>query len=692
MTTMGIRSVAMTSEAVKVDWGLWKKVDNMEFQVVYATPEILLAPTSYFFKKMLHNPKSPFITNLVTVAVDECHTPSDWGEVFRPYYSMLGRLRQCLSNATFIGFSATLTPVDIKEFIRTLNLIRPVVIKESVRRKNLVIWGAPITGEGWEDLKQLIPQGISDADEIPKTLVFVNGRLEANHICQWLRKQLPPCLQSEGETIVRAYSSPLCEESRAFTIAGLISGIVRIAVCKEALGMGVNIPDIKRAVVWKLYSNITIGSLYQRLGRAGRGSTERVLGLIFLSNSNLQLEKQHRSKKGSDKDKTDANNCEATENESEAVSHLPPRATMDFDIQATKENWSTIVPFLQSIYNKSPRNSKGQEKKACESALAPAVRWTIQTKGCHHVPIMVAFDDRTKFETCSNPVCDPCFVRNLVTEGNLDEPPIIQGISLAITLAYRRYTEVPQEKKSIRKSVRGQLSSARLDTLQANILQWRNTLAPQLIGYPYLHVSMVLSDKAIQTVKSKIRCLGVNEEDLKSILSACGHHFPSSMLTPYIPDLVKCITESLTRSQPPAQLVQAFAAATTQRPPTGPPRNPPDQEVRSAYHPIQKSSSASQSVHWPIPKPFPCIPLAEVSHSGHHSNSLANIRQHRVSKAFNIFNDGQKNCILETQTTAVNVSPHRGIPTVKIDLKRMRQDDPEWFDRFSGSLKRQCFD
>ena len=548
---MGIRSVTLKSEAVKVNPSLWKRVDNAEFQVIYATPEILLLPTSYFFKKMLHNQKSPFIANLVTVAVDECHIPNESKLDFRPCYSMLGRLRNCLPNATFAGFSATLTPVDIKDFARTANLNRPAIIHESVRRENVAIWVAPITGEGWEDLKQLIPHAVSEVKDIPMTLVFVNGRLEANHICQWLRKQLPSHLQSEGETIVRAYSAPLCAESKAFTINGLMTGIVRIAVTTEALGLGVHIPDIKRVVVWKLYSNVTVPTLYQRVGRAGRGTSEKVLGLIFVSKTNMQNEEKNHSR-GPNKNKIDVDHHDTTDNELETVKRVPHRCTMDFEIQATKDNWSTIVPFLPSIYSKSTKHSHRNGQNACESSLAPGVRWTIHVKGCRHVPIMVALDDKTKLDTCSGLGCDECFVQHLASKENIADPPVLHGISLGITLTYRHRIEIPPGKKLIQKTIRGRPSTSRLDTLQSDILQWCKTLALQLLDYPYLHISMVLSDKAIQTIKSKIRCLGVNEEEIKTILSTYGYHFPTCMLTPYIPELVKCIADSLVRSQPPA--------------------------------------------------------------------------------------------------------------------------------------------
>ena len=115
------------------------------------------------------------------------------------------------------------------------------------------------------------------------------------------------------------------------------------------------------------------------------------------------------------------------------------------------------------------------------------------------------------------------------------------------------------------------------------------------------------------------------------------------MLTPYIPELVKCIADSLARSQPPAQLARAFAAA-IQRPPINPP------QVQSVSHLIQKSSASQPPIQrLPIPKPSPRVPLAELNHQ--------------------TFGDGQGNAILKPQmTTGKNVSLYRSLPTVKIDL------------------------
>ena len=152
------------------------------------------------------------------------------------------------------------------------------------------------------------------------------------------------------------------------------------------------------------------------------------------------------------------------------------------------------MPFLLSIYSKSTKHSHRNGQNACESSLAPGVRWAIHVKGCRHVPIMVALDDKTKLDTCSGLGCDECFVQHLASEENIADPPILHGISLGITLAYRRRIEIPPEKKSIQKTIRGRLSTSRLDTLQSDILQWRKTLALQLLWFylikPYKQSSL----------------------------------------------------------------------------------------------------------------------------------------------------------------------------------------------------------
>src|SRR5947199_10425580 len=87
-----LRSVALTSSNMEAKPVLWREVDNVNFQIVYVSPEMLMDPTKHF---QCHTVKESnnFKMNLVLIAIDECHCIWCW-ERFRPEYRHLGDLRK----------------------------------------------------------------------------------------------------------------------------------------------------------------------------------------------------------------------------------------------------------------------------------------------------------------------------------------------------------------------------------------------------------------------------------------------------------------------------------------------------------------------------------------------------------------------------------------------------------------------
>src|SRR5437667_8451894 len=140
-------AVALTAEMVEHDPHLWKTVERCEFQLVYASPEILLGPTSYFFKNILKNLNHPFLTNLVTVALDECHSLLYSG-TYRPACRLLKNLRDLLCDVSFTAFSASMTPLDIIQLRASMSLDDAVLIQQSIRKGNLKIWVAQLCHKG----------------------------------------------------------------------------------------------------------------------------------------------------------------------------------------------------------------------------------------------------------------------------------------------------------------------------------------------------------------------------------------------------------------------------------------------------------------------------------------------------------------------------------------------------------------
>lgn len=46
--------------------------------------------------------------------------------------------------------------------------------------------------------------------------------------------------------------------------------------------MGVNIPDIKRFIQWKIFDLLTLATLVQRIGQAGRDTSVLAVAVVFV--------------------------------------------------------------------------------------------------------------------------------------------------------------------------------------------------------------------------------------------------------------------------------------------------------------------------------------------------------------------------------------------------------------------------
>ena len=84
-------------------------------------------------------------------------------------------------------------------------------------------------------------------------------------------------MQSQGSKIIRAYSAPLDEISKEETRISLKNESVKIAVCTEALGIGVDIRTITR-----IPDGVNFGiRISKGLDKSGAGISEFQTALIL---------------------------------------------------------------------------------------------------------------------------------------------------------------------------------------------------------------------------------------------------------------------------------------------------------------------------------------------------------------------------------------------------------------------------
>jgi hypothetical protein len=561
----------------------------------------------------------------------------------------------------------SLPAVGIANLKKAARLRNALLVKESIRRYNLMICFARIRQSGLEDLGILIPKDIVSAADIPPTLLFVDSKIQANKICRFLRRKLPNALKSDECQIIRSYHAAVDEKAKTRTIDGLNDQTTRIAVCTEALGMGVHLEHIVRVFQWKLDSDIGVDTITQRLGRGGRDFNQTALGMVFVSNTNLS---GNQTTTPDAPDDPDEEYYDTSANVTKAI----------FETPVTEETWPVIQGFLPMMYHGPALNKKGKKKTKIESVLVPGVKWTACTLGCRQRALLACFADEKIFFDNPSPDCDNCMVEHLLSSGQINNPPTIHKIPLSITLAYEPYRQQTSEeivKKPQASKTRGPtVNEKRLDILVADLQKWRKLILSPTQSY--LHPTMILGDPAIGMIKKHVREIA-KEEDLKEVLGKCGtggrsgHRFPESLLTPYISDLFAAVVRSLASSislqaAKPRKRVPRPKATASHRisKPTCLERTVPDIVIpMPAYRPgfITAGSSlptSSVATHRP--------PLAEIQPNSFLRNSIPPPHPPKDEDADDI---------------ASNASTTSRF-TIKLPMKRIRENDPVWAEGFDS--------
>lgn len=123
-------------------------------------------------------------------------------------------------------------------------------------------------------------------DLIPKTLVYVDARAKAQGVANHLRSVLGQSRagkgmsQSELDGCIGVYSAIISPYNRDILMANFRRGDVRILVCTDACGMGLDIRDVERVAQFGITANLTISDLVQRIGRCAR--LDQIEGAAFV--------------------------------------------------------------------------------------------------------------------------------------------------------------------------------------------------------------------------------------------------------------------------------------------------------------------------------------------------------------------------------------------------------------------------
>lgn len=185
------------------------------------------------------------------IVVDEAHCISQWGYDFRPDYLRIGELRERI-DAPVIAVTATATPSVAQDIMERLGFKEKLLLKSGFERPNL----SYIVRQVEDKYSQIL----NVCNGVPGTgIVYARNRRKCEELSEFLMAQ---------GVSASFYHAGLGGQARAERQAAWKSGAVRVMVCTNAFGMGIDKPDVRFVVHYDLPESPE--AYFQEAGRAGR--------------------------------------------------------------------------------------------------------------------------------------------------------------------------------------------------------------------------------------------------------------------------------------------------------------------------------------------------------------------------------------------------------------------------------------
>lgn len=213
-----------------------------DYKFLYLSPERL---GTQLFRSYID------VLDVSFIVVDEAHCISQWGYDFRPDYLRIGELRERI-DAPVIAVTATATPSVAQDIMERLGFKEKLLLKSGFERPNL----SYIVRQVEDKYSQIL----NVCNGVPGTgIVYARNRRKCEELSAFLKAQ---------GVSASFYHAGLGGQARAERQAAWKSGAIRVMVCTNAFGMGIDKPDVRFVVHYDLPESPE--AYFQEAGRAGR--------------------------------------------------------------------------------------------------------------------------------------------------------------------------------------------------------------------------------------------------------------------------------------------------------------------------------------------------------------------------------------------------------------------------------------
>ena len=262
LTDRGIRALCINAGMGRreVDTALNNALYG-DFKFLYVSPERL---GTRLFQSYVQE------MNVSYIVVDEAHCISQWGYDFRPDYLQIGNLRDIV-DAPVIALTATATPKVAEDIMERLRFKDGCLIKSGFERPNL----SYIVRRTEDKLGQLL----NICNSVQGTgIVYVRSRKKTEELAAFL---------SSNGVSASFYHAGLGALSRSDRQAAWKDDRIRVMVCTNAFGMGIDKPDVRFVVHFDMPDSPE--AYFQEAGRGGRDGKRSFAAMLWNSSDTKRL-------------------------------------------------------------------------------------------------------------------------------------------------------------------------------------------------------------------------------------------------------------------------------------------------------------------------------------------------------------------------------------------------------------------
>jgi ATP-dependent DNA helicase RecQ len=190
--------------------------------------------------------------NINLIAIDEAHCISQWGYDFRPSYLKIAALRELVPDVPVIALTATATVPVVEDIQLKLLFKNGRVFQGSFIRENLSYVIRKVEDKN-SHLVDILKKVNGSA------IVYVRNRRKTKDVADYLLR---------NRISAGYYHAGLDHEERSRKQTDWVKNKMRVMVCTNAFGMGIDKPDVRLVV--HIEPADSLEAYFQEAGRAGR--------------------------------------------------------------------------------------------------------------------------------------------------------------------------------------------------------------------------------------------------------------------------------------------------------------------------------------------------------------------------------------------------------------------------------------